>query len=93
MFIKNIPGSVIGMVLFFVALCLKIVRAEDVRGVCKFLLGNMALFFVPVGVGVMASAEIIGGQLGAIVVSGLVSTVLVMAVVGWTAQWMEKRRK
>ncbi len=39
-----IPGSVIGMILLFAALCLKIVKPEWIKPVAKFLCDNMALF-------------------------------------------------
>lgn len=46
-----IPGSVIGMMLLFTALCLKWVKPERIKPVARFLCDNMALFFVPAGVG------------------------------------------
>lgn len=40
-----IPGSVIGMILLFAALCGKVVKPETVRPVARFLTDNMGLFF------------------------------------------------
>ena len=40
-----IPGSVIGMMLLFTALCLKWVKPERIKPVARFLCDNMALFF------------------------------------------------
>ena len=54
-----IPGSVCGMVLLFAALMSRIVRPEHVRQVSKILTQNMALFFIPAGVGIMANFGII----------------------------------
>lgn len=42
-----IPGSVIGMILLFAALCGKVVKPETVRPVARFLTDNMGLFFLP----------------------------------------------
>ena len=50
-----VSGNIIGMILLFAALCLRWVRAETVRPAARFLLGAMALFFVPYGVGLMDS--------------------------------------
>lgn len=87
-----ISGNIIGMILLFGALCLRWVKAETVRPAAKFLLGAMALFFVPFGVGLMESYREILGNLGAIVVSGIVSTIVVLAVAGWTYQSLNKKR-
>lgn len=46
-----VSGNIIGMILLFAALCLHWVKAETVRPAARFLLGAMALFFVPYGVG------------------------------------------
>lgn len=81
-----VPGSVIGMVLLFAALSLKWVRPGAVKRVATFLLDNMMLFFVPVGVGLMTTYSMIGGNLWAILVSLVVSTVLVIVVVGRVQQ-------
>ena len=42
-----VSGNIIGMILLFAALCMRWVRAETVRPAARFLLGAMALFFVP----------------------------------------------
>lgn len=73
-------GNIIGMILLFAALCLRWVRAETVRPAARFLLGAMALFFVPYGVGLMDSYRVILENLWAILVSGIVSTILVLIV-------------
>lgn len=88
-----IPGSVIGMVLLFTALCLKIVKAEQVKPVAKFLCDNMALFFVPAGVGVVNALDILSGYWQAVLVACGVSTVIVIVVVGSMQQWFEKKRE
>ena len=64
-----VSGNIIGMILLFAALCMRWVRAETVRPAARFLLGAMALFFVPYGVGLMDSYRVILENLGAIVVS------------------------
>lgn len=79
---KFIPGNVLGMVVLFIALSLKIVKPESVKSVSGFLTRNMALFFVPAGVGLMASMPLIGSNWLAILLSSVISTLLVIAVVG-----------
>lgn len=86
-------GNIVGMVLLFAALNLRWVKPETVRPAARFLLGAMALFFVPFGVGLMVSFRTIVENLWAIVVSGVVSTIVVLVSVGWTFQSIERRRK
>ena len=54
-----LPGSIVGMILLFASLCLHIVDAEMIRPAARFLLGAMALFFIPYGVGLMVSYEVL----------------------------------
>ena len=81
-----VPGSVIGMILLFCALSLKWVRPGHVKKVSMFLLDNMMLFFIPVGVGLISCML-------AVIVASLVSTVLVIAVVGLVEQKLESKKR
>lgn len=87
-----IPGSVIGMVLLFAALCMKIVKPDHIKPVARFLCDNMALFFVPAGVGIVNAMDILSRYWEAVLVACAVSTVIVIVVVASLQQWMEKHR-
>ncbi len=86
-----IPGSVIGMVLLFLALLSGIVKAEKVKTVAEFITRHMALFFIPVGAGLIATSHYFKGETIAIITSSAISTILVLIVVGWIQQFMEKK--
>ena len=88
-----VPGSVIGMILLFCALSLKWVRPGHVTKVSMFLLDNMMLFFIPVGVGLITSYTLLSRYMLAIIVASLVSTVLVIAVVGLVEQKLESKKR
>lgn len=88
-----VPGSVIGMMLLFAALCLKIVKPGRIKPVADFLCGNMALFFIPAGVGVVNALDILSQYWQAVLIASGVSTVLVIVVVASIQQWFEKHRK
>lgn len=88
-----IPGSVIGMILFFLALLSGVVKPEKVRPAAAFITRNMALYFVPVGVGMMDSFQLIHGVWPAIVVASAVSMVLVMISTGGVYQMLLRWRK
>ena len=86
-----LPGSIVGMILLFASLCLHIVDAEMIRPAARFLLGAMALFFIPYGVGLMVSYEVLLDNFWAIVISGGVSTMLVLVCVGRVFQKLNKK--
>lgn len=87
-----IPGSVLGMVFLFSALCLKWVKAGRVRPVARFLCDNMSLFFVPAGVGIINSMDVLSKFWEAILIACAVSTVVVIVVVALIQEWFEKRK-
>ncbi|MBP3400904.1 MAG: CidA/LrgA family protein [Selenomonadales bacterium] len=53
-----IPGNVVGMVLLFVALCLGIVKVEQLSVASSFLLKHLTFFFIPLAVGLMNWGEL-----------------------------------
>lgn len=87
-----VSGNIIGMLLMFICLKFKIFSPETVRPAAKFLLGTMALFFVPFGVGLMVSYREILDNTAAIVVATIVSTIAVLAGAGWMFQLINRRK-
>ncbi|OSM96876.1 MULTISPECIES: CidA/LrgA family protein [Lonsdalea] len=88
----TIPGSIIGMLILFALLSSQILPADWVRPGCHLLIRYMALLFVPIGVGVMSYFDLLRSQFGPIVVSCLISTLIVMVVVGYCTQIMHRER-
>ena len=76
-----VPGSVIGMLLLFLSLCLKIVKPGQIKAVAGFLTKNMSLFFVPAGVGIMVYFDVLKDGWPFIVVASVLSTWAVLIVV------------
>lgn len=89
----TIPGSIIGMLILFVLLSLQIVPAKWVKPGCQLLIRNMALLFVPIGVGVMQYVDVIKQQFGPVVVSCFISTLVVLVVVSWCSHLIHGERK
>jgi len=85
-----IPGNVIGMLLLTLALTRHLVRLEDVKPTADLLVKNLALLFVPPGVGLILYFDLLQKEFVAIVISFLVSTFLVLAIVGYVQQKLEK---
>lgn len=88
-----VPGSVVGMILLFAALCMKIVNPQTIKPVVKFLCDNMSLFFVPAGVGIVNAMDVLSANWEAILTASALSTVLIIIVVSLIQQSFEKRRK
>jgi holin-like protein len=81
------------MLLLFALLCAGVVKGDTVRPAAKFLLGTMALFFVPFGVGLIDSYEVIMDNAVAIIVATVISTFAVIAVVGWVFQLLNRGKR
>ena len=81
-----IPGSVLGMLLLFGALALKIVKPGSVDTVAKALIANMVIFFLPPAVGMMTSLDLIARNIFGIILASTLSTMIVIAVVGLIQQ-------
>ncbi len=87
-----IPGSVIGMLLLFMCLFFKIIKPEKVKDTARVITKNMAVFFVPAAIGLMAYTEIISKSIWAISLAIIVSTVLTIVVVALIQKKFEKRQ-
>ncbi|WP_409308859.1 CidA/LrgA family protein [Pectobacterium sp. B1J-3] len=88
----TIPGSIIGMLVLFALLASQILPSTWVKPGCHLLIRYMALLFVPIGVGVMSYYELLKQQFGPIVVSCAISTFIVMLVVGFSTQLMQREK-
>ncbi len=86
-----IPGNVIGMGLLLLSLIVGLVDLTWLEEAAELLLANLALFFVPAGVGVMVYGNLIAAEWLPITVATVVSTFVVMAVTGILAQKLERK--
>lgn len=86
-----IPGSVIGMVLLFLALHFKWVKMEQVDEVGTWLTDNMGIFFVPAGVGLISNFDVLADTWWQLLLIMAVTTVLMMAFVGKIVQAVKRR--
>ena len=77
-----IPASVYGLVLLFAALCLKLVKVEDVEDAGAFLRSLLPLLFVSPTVGIAEHWDLLAGNLLPILLLLLGSTVAVFGIAG-----------
>ncbi|HEY0020394.1 MAG TPA: CidA/LrgA family protein [Longimicrobium sp.] len=85
-----LPGSVAGMLMLAGALRLRWIPPSVVEPAAELLIRNMALFFVPAGVGVMTYAGLLRREWLPVVAGAVASTVAVLLVVGWMQQRLER---
>ena len=81
-----IPAAVYGLVLLFAALCLKIVKVEQISKVSDFLLTILPILFVSPAVNLLESWGILAPHILPIVLIVVASTVLVFIVAGLISQ-------
>lgn len=82
----SIPGSVIGMILLFIALHYGWLSFASVEDVGNFLTGKMGIFFVPAGVGLIQNFDILGEIWWQLLIIATVSLLVMMGFVGKVVQ-------
>jgi len=74
-FALDLPGPVLGLVLLWPSLWIDWIR-QQVAAVADFLLSNLSLLFIPVGVGVILHLDLLASIWWQISIALLVSTIL-----------------
>lgn len=86
-----VPGSVIGMLLLFFSLHFKWLKTSSVEEVGTWLTSNMAILFVPAGVGLIANFDTLAKTWWQLIVIIALTTVLMMIVIGQVVQRLKIR--
>lgn len=89
----NIPGSIWGMLVLTLLLETKAVKPQSVETTCKFLISNMAFFFIPPGVALMFYYDIISREWLAILGATFLSVIIVLLVTGRIHQLLHRQYK
>lgn len=88
-----IPASVYGTAILFFCLCFGVIKLEMVADVADWILSIMPIFFIAPTVGLIEAFGDIKGKVIPLVLICFVSTVVVTAVTGLTAQGILRLRK
>ena len=91
-----IPASIYGMVLMFVFLLTGILKLNQVKDAGKFLIEIMPVLFIPAGVGLMSSWNVLKPVLIPVSVITVITVFTVMAATGLVSQFiirMDKKEK
>ena len=81
-----IPGSVIGMILLFIALHFGWIKLSQVDEVGTWLTDNMAILFVPAGVGLMTNFDLLANVWLQLLIIMVVTVSIMMWFVGTIVQ-------
>ena len=86
-----IPASVYGLTLLFLALCLKIIKVDQVKQTGAFLTSILPILFVSPAVNIVDDWGLIQNDLLPIVLIMMGSTLLTFGISGRMAQWLLKK--
>ena len=86
-----IPGSVYGMVLLLVLLCLRVIRLEWVETAGEYLVAILPALFVPSLVGITEYYDAVAGYLPAMLCACILVTAVVAVVTGHLTQLMRRK--
>lgn len=79
------------MVLLFISLHFKWLKLNQVEEVGNWLTDNMAIFFVPAGVGLMTNFGILGDVWWQLLLTIIITTTLMLGFVGLVVQFIKRR--
>lgn len=86
-----IPGNILGMLLLFTLLCTNVINVEKVEMVGNFFLDHLAFFFIPAGVALLNSFDMIKSSFIQIVIICLITTVIMIVVTGKVVQFISNK--
>lgn len=89
----NIPPSIIGIVILFMLLELKVLKTEDVEMTGDYLIKIMPILFVPAGVGLIKYLDVLKIVAVPMVFVITLSTAVVMTAVGIVTQKLVEKKK
>ena len=82
------PASILSMLLLFLLLLFGWCKEKQIREVSDFLLGNMAVLFIPAGVSIINYFDEIRNVWPALLAIILISTIVTFLVTAFTTQLM-----
>lgn len=83
-----LPGNIIGLLILLTLLCTRVIKVEKIENVSRFFLDHLAFFFIPAGVGLLSSFDIIRDNLVSILILCLITTAIVIVCTGIIVQYI-----
>lgn len=78
------PSSVLAMILLFLLLAVRLIKPTQIEKFSSFLLKNMAILFIPSGVGILESVHALQGNILPLLAVCVITTILTFAVTAFT---------
>lgn len=75
-----IPGSIIGFLLLFLALKLKIIKYETVKDLAEFFMKHIVLLLIPVAISFIGYFSLIGANIIPILICGILITIITLTL-------------
>lgn len=88
-----IPASIYGMVFLFILLLTGIIKLDQVKDAGKFLIEIMPVMFIPAGVGLMSSWNVLKPVLVPVSVITVITIITVMGATGIVSQIVIRKDK
>lgn len=88
-----LPGNVIGFIFLFILLKSGILKERYIDGVSNFFLKNLAILFIPGGVGLIKVLHLFDGNIVKIATIIIISTILTMISTAGTIVLLERLKK
>lgn len=83
-----VPGPVVGMVLLFIILQIRNSLPEALRNTAEVLLSNLALLFIPAGVGIIQHGTRLANEWQVLLVTIIFSTLITAAITALVMYWI-----
>lgn len=88
-----IPGSIIGLVLLWLALFFKVFKVTYIQQGASFLLTFLTLFFIPSTVAVINYPELLTSSGALLIVAVIISTIFSLVFTGKVSQFIERKER
>lgn len=88
-----IPGSVIGLILLYIALETKLIKLNEIETVGNYLKNNMSIMFVPLTVGILNVFDILKLNWINLTIVMVISTLLTMIATGKMADFLSQTKE
>ncbi|MFS0874440.1 CidA/LrgA family protein [Solibacillus isronensis] len=86
-----IPGSIIGLVILWLALYFKILNVKYIQNGASIMLAFLTLFFIPSTVGVINYPELLTLSGGLFVLAVIMSTIFALVITGKISKFIERK--
>lgn len=88
-----IPGSIIGLVLLWLALFFNVLNVKYIRKGASFLLAFLTLFFIPSTVAVINYPELLTKSGGLLILAVIISTIFSLIITGRVSKFVEGKEQ